>query len=309
MNSTITATFRVVTPMFLGGAYPTAEAEVRLPSIKGALRFWWRAMMWGRITNVDELRRQEADLFGSCDTGQSRFLMQMSPALVETNTVNESWPPASWQRYSGYGLQDKGERRFIRAGSEWTVSFNPRRCTPEQTSQITAAIQLFGLVGGLGSRSRKGWGSITLVRMEGASWQYPVSGDAWNQAVQCLLPASRANTATYTAFTTAARWNFGQSFQSAISAQQWLAKKYQERVKSTDPKGDRAQFGLPRQFKRPTPPRNERRSSPLFLHIHQCPNGHALPTAMWLPSSFLENNAAIPGSGTSGRQFVETLHS
>jgi CRISPR-associated protein Cmr1 len=32
----------VVTPMFLGGAN-NLEAELRVPSIKGMLRFWWRA--------------------------------------------------------------------------------------------------------------------------------------------------------------------------------------------------------------------------------------------------------------------------
>ena len=32
----------VVTPMFLGGANVN-DAELRIPSIKGMLRFWWRA--------------------------------------------------------------------------------------------------------------------------------------------------------------------------------------------------------------------------------------------------------------------------
>ncbi|HPU57120.1 MAG TPA: type III-B CRISPR module RAMP protein Cmr1, partial [Verrucomicrobiota bacterium] len=45
---TLTATYRIVTPMFLGGANPESQAELRISSIKGALRFWWRALMWGR---------------------------------------------------------------------------------------------------------------------------------------------------------------------------------------------------------------------------------------------------------------------
>ena len=52
---TISATYRVTTPMFLGGVpspekeeaerlrlSPDHRAEFRLPSFKGALRFWWR---------------------------------------------------------------------------------------------------------------------------------------------------------------------------------------------------------------------------------------------------------------------------
>jgi len=34
-------TFRIVTPMFLGGADPNIQAELRPPSIKGAMRYWY----------------------------------------------------------------------------------------------------------------------------------------------------------------------------------------------------------------------------------------------------------------------------
>ena len=37
---TIQATYRIVTPMFCGGA--EQQAEFRLASFKGVLRFWWR---------------------------------------------------------------------------------------------------------------------------------------------------------------------------------------------------------------------------------------------------------------------------
>ncbi|WP_143108945.1 type III-B CRISPR module RAMP protein Cmr1, partial [Bathymodiolus thermophilus thioautotrophic gill symbiont] len=42
---TIVATYRIITPMFISGAKVT-EAELRIPSIKGAIRFWWRALNW-----------------------------------------------------------------------------------------------------------------------------------------------------------------------------------------------------------------------------------------------------------------------
>ncbi len=43
------ATFRIVTPMFIGGADQTPSDGIRPPSVKGALRFWWRALNWGRF--------------------------------------------------------------------------------------------------------------------------------------------------------------------------------------------------------------------------------------------------------------------
>ena len=39
----ITFHCEVITPMFIGNAIP-GEVELRPTAIKGALRFWWRAM-------------------------------------------------------------------------------------------------------------------------------------------------------------------------------------------------------------------------------------------------------------------------
>ena len=58
---TITFTCETITPMFLNGADGTTP-ELRAPSIKGALRFWWRAMN-GHLT-IRELQKREVELFG-----------------------------------------------------------------------------------------------------------------------------------------------------------------------------------------------------------------------------------------------------
>ncbi len=73
MPEDITAKFRIVTPMFVSGLDPKVP-ELRPPSIKGALRFWWRALEWGRclrqagdqtVAGLRLLHRLEAELFGS----------------------------------------------------------------------------------------------------------------------------------------------------------------------------------------------------------------------------------------------------
>jgi CRISPR-associated protein Cmr1 len=71
---TIDADFVVNTPMFMGGA-DNSQAELRLPSILGALRFWYRATAPGElVSHIDELRKAEAKLFGSSEEGQGAFL-------------------------------------------------------------------------------------------------------------------------------------------------------------------------------------------------------------------------------------------
>ena len=63
----------VVTPMFLGGAN-TTDAELRVPSIKGMLRFWWRATCW--IESLEKMKKEEAEIFGSTDQKAS-FSIQL----------------------------------------------------------------------------------------------------------------------------------------------------------------------------------------------------------------------------------------
>jgi CRISPR-associated protein Cmr1 len=174
--NTLTATYRVVTPMFLGGAEPTAEAELRLPSFKGALRFWWRAIMWGKVKDVDELRRREAELFGSSENGQSRLILSMEKVRTFEDRPAGQWRANSWEQYTGYGLRDevKGDRRFIPPGTTWVVRVRLRDYEPRHMDQVVAAMKLVGLVGGLGARSRNAWGSLTLLELEGrAVWKAP----------------------------------------------------------------------------------------------------------------------------------------
>src|SRR5271165_1850963 len=78
MPNKITATLEVTTPLFLGGVDPTSSVELRAPSIKGALRFWWRALAWSRhggdldSVRLERIRSEEARLFGAAgEEGQA----------------------------------------------------------------------------------------------------------------------------------------------------------------------------------------------------------------------------------------------
>jgi len=262
--------------------------------------------MWRNAGDITELRKNESSFFGSSEGGQSRVLMRLEKQVVSERKITDHWQPSSWQRYTGYGLRDKGERCFLPA-CDWRLSLTVARSVDVELESLLSALKLFGLIGGLGSRARKGWGSTTLVAIEGAAWQCPVDADAWRAAMQLLLGGDLPSSAPFTAASEGARWNVGGIQANAAAAQHWLGQRYRDSVKATEPKAARAQFGLPREFKQGAPPRRERRSSPLFLHVHSCSDGKALPCALWLPGDFLENSPAIPGNGDAGRRFVEML--
>jgi CRISPR-associated protein Cmr1 len=375
----LTAHFRVVTPLFLGGAENTAEAELRPASIKGALRFWWRALQWGRgVTTVAELKREEDRLFGSSEGGQARFLLsieyQQRPTEINNGKIlsktgagpttgSRNAIVGEGARYLGYGLmgafgQSGGvlSRPCIAAPFEFTVRLSFKRGTEKtEIAEIADALKLLGLCGGLGSRNRRGWGSVTLTNLiiikDGADkeiWQAPKTLEDHAAAIKKIV--GRQNNENTGACGTLPEWTAFAAGHSKLVLLQgsgtnplatlsemgkdflffrsWGHKgqhdKEHKTLKETSEQNfkddhdlfknyefnpqDRPQqhpqrivFGLPQNYKKarkgqdsnenaviPAGNGLERRSSPLFFHVHQVTeNEKAIGVLVYLPARFL----------------------
>lgn len=178
MNS-ITFTCEVVTPMFLAGA-DGQRPELRAPSIKGAMRFWWRAMHG--YMGVDELRHEETLLFGGGgDTARrSRVIIKTShPSLDETYN---RFPDAPYTvivkgrerainllEYLAYGtyVYDKKQtknlfiRPYINVGQEFEI--NLLLFHDEWKKSLLYCLLLMSVFGGIGARARNGYGRVALA--------------------------------------------------------------------------------------------------------------------------------------------------
>ena len=189
MPTEIEATYRVVTPMFCSGANP-GRAELRLPSFKGVLRFWWRALAWPRLDgNLDEIRRQEDALFGSTGAGQSRVSMRLAiesdPQIVRKDEIltvpgSDGRVVGEGARYLGYGVMHafdskksntrKGQltRACLRAPFDFVVrmQLRGREASPDelrqQSESLENALICLGNRGGVGAKNRKGYGSLAI---------------------------------------------------------------------------------------------------------------------------------------------------
>ena len=195
----IHATYRIVTPMFIGDAEQNATG-IAPQSVKGALRFWWRALMWGEIRSQDqfntdekalrELHEQEAKLFGIAmdeqrakekqANGQGAFLLSVQqPTNAKQNTtdknkVHQDFKNCKTARYLAYGLmepfrnnkhnRDAGQlsRNCLNENQFFTVQL-VFKAEPEPS--ILDALKAFGLLGALGARARHGIGSISLEKI------------------------------------------------------------------------------------------------------------------------------------------------
>lgn len=299
----LTARYRVVTPMFLSGADQNSP-ELRLPSFKGALRFWWRALV--RDRNIKRLRDKEDHFFGSTRTGVSLVRMRLADTNTDAATQNK-FPRNSWQSYTGFGLIDKpgqASRRFIKPGSTFDVKLDSSRCDEQQRRELVNALIAIGLVGGLGSRARNGWGSITLLSLEGDgfNWKAPVDADSLRSELQTRFRAKEP-LADWSAFSDQSVFAVGPPQDTQEDAHQWLAEKYKETLKGlSQDKTRREAFGLPR--KNAGKNSEQRRAGATVLHVHQIEGGKALPVVLCLPARFLSEQDAPSGGWQTAQEFV-----
>ncbi len=163
----------VVTPMFLGGANGKT-AELRSASIKGMLRFWWRALYEG--TNQKDMLKEEGEIFGSTDR-KSEIKIKVNgkningtrKILPRGSTFQVHGYSVSIIDYLGYGFYDyergRGNvynREYILPNEKFELSFeiSKEALSESQIDSVKKAIVMFARYGNLGSRSRNGFGSI-----------------------------------------------------------------------------------------------------------------------------------------------------
>lgn len=169
--------YRITTPMFLGEAdAKSVDAKIfRNASYKGALRFWWRATQWGKFLSeagrdvraaLSELHKKEGELFGLASDGEnSKQSCVRIRSTIEGAERNSNGSISSLSYLLGQGLyhfKNGVLREYISGGDiHVTLVFDAKAADADIQSVERAAIAL-GLFGGLGSRSRKGLGSLSL---------------------------------------------------------------------------------------------------------------------------------------------------
>ncbi|HDG97053.1 MAG TPA: type III-B CRISPR module RAMP protein Cmr1 [Desulfobacterales bacterium] len=177
MAITLTLQFKILTPLFLGGAIQK-EPDLRPPEFKGLLRFWYRAIS-------PDYYEKEKEFFGSTrkdgdskeeTIGQSPFLLRAKKDFLETMSWNDVNLRRFNQRhgrqtrngltYLGYpfGLRG-GQRDAFKPGGAFELRLIILRDQEKERLRqaVAAACWLMAHVGGAGSRHRRGFGSLALT--------------------------------------------------------------------------------------------------------------------------------------------------
>lgn len=221
-------TYTLLTPLFGGGVSPKHAdplSVVRVAGIRGHLRFWWRATRG--IGPLESMRQREAEIWGATATAEKGqpsqvqlYLLQASSGgeerpykLKKTDMVPEpNFTDVITPHYAAFPLQPSTED--IRASRNPESLFAPVlkdvtftlrvRYPSGLKAEVEAAFWAWETLGGIGARTRRGFGALRLDRLtrngiqEKLEVQRPPSVsaqafDAWmkDQLTRHVLPGSR----------------------------------------------------------------------------------------------------------------------
>ena len=156
---------KTVTPLFLAGA-DGRTPELRPASFRGALRFWLRALLGAHIGgDLEELRRQESAVFGS--TGGA------SPVVVRIGARAQPRLAIGDRRPLPHSDKRKFSQPAFAENGHFTLILAPRLGQPGLPDEGLAALLLMLNLGGVGKRSRRGFGSLQVVKAEAEGLDLP----------------------------------------------------------------------------------------------------------------------------------------
>jgi len=159
---------KTVTPI-LGGSARTRTVDevdiIRAGSIRGHLRFWWRAL-YGAGKTAAQLYEAEGDLWGRA-AGESgrRAPVEVRVDGVKTAGISpyniEMKSPGAYALWPAREETSTGEGPAPRynPGLKFTLHV---RCPPQSEGEVRNAVRAWILFGGYGGRTRRGAGCLTV---------------------------------------------------------------------------------------------------------------------------------------------------
>lgn len=145
--------FDVITPIIMRGA--EKQEEFRIPSIKGVMRFWFRALMGCFIYDIGKLYEVESKVFGSTN--------EKSNIIIKINQFDKrNFQDMTYidYRYFLFPFRENEHRvKWIKDGVNFSLTCSFNDIDP---NIIDSTFKLISLFGGIGARTRRGFGSICL---------------------------------------------------------------------------------------------------------------------------------------------------
>ncbi len=144
---------KIITPWFLNGPAPRSP-ELRAASVRGQLRYWFRAIEGARGAGLAQLWEQESNIFGSTGGGSSvsiRLYLENRHATLQTDS-HPMLPHRNNERERSYQRAiEPGQSLILEAVTRPGIKLSAR---------FRSALEVWLLLGGIGKRSRRMFGAI-----------------------------------------------------------------------------------------------------------------------------------------------------
>lgn len=192
-----TVALDVITPLFGGGVHvesdesrrqlkrPDPVTAVRGASIRGQLRFWWRATRGSQCDSIGQMRALESRLWGAASSPgrialavRGRLSTREEPVFEMRQANSGKWNPrplghARSVAYATFPLQPPGSKpmrlepgvlHWVQGRPSVEVVFDQGAMPSEEAERewhaIERAIDAWLMFGGLGGRTRRGFGAV-----------------------------------------------------------------------------------------------------------------------------------------------------
>ncbi len=168
-----------VTPIFGGSSRPRAIDEVdviRAATVRGHLRFWWRALYAAQYSRAEELYEREGALWGRAATDEGKGGRSAVEIRIDVEVSGGIDRDIDLQRTPGaYALwparAEKSPRR--KPGTQFRLTL--MAAAENREGEVRNALRAWIFFGGFGGRTRRGLGSLGLTSLEDAKVWLPSS--------------------------------------------------------------------------------------------------------------------------------------
>jgi CRISPR-associated protein Cmr1 len=166
---------KLATPMY-GGGVRAGEVDralpIRVPSIRGQLRFWWRVARGPFASSAAMFQRESALWGGIASSGPtaSQVAVKVTCAPVaDAQLVSSDAEHDAGVKYAFGPATINGVAQWLMPAYSFTLAL---RYSPDAEEDVLAALRWWASFGGLGARTRRGFGAIHVDSLE------PLSADS-----------------------------------------------------------------------------------------------------------------------------------
>jgi CRISPR-associated protein Cmr1 len=166
---TLKCNCNIITPMFLSGA-DGKTPELRAPSIKGAIRFWWRAMN-GHLSPED-LKRKETAIFGGSGEkdGRSKVIIKIDKFPEYDGQYKYNPVPHENFRLPAF---EQSEEFSITFSLVQNITYKNKIIF--DLEKLKDLFILTSVLGGLGKRARRGFGCFQIIEVDNKPFSFDYS--------------------------------------------------------------------------------------------------------------------------------------